>query len=198
MRSCVQEVQAWRQWPVPESDVGFRPGRPTNLPCTSPNGATALVARLRLLERRPSRYALWKIIAPVSQCYYYILGVRWGACFQKINTITNPPIFTIFWLCLCLTSRLRRIRAAYRCHPSFPIPLALLIARYLPLPDTRHSQLLLAPHHPRIGARSFRVLCCSRCKSVCNNNVVLPSTVRHSQLMQSPSQISLIEPNITP
>ena len=81
MRSSVQEleeVQAWRQWPVPESDVGFRPGRPTNLPCTSPNGATALVARLRLLERRPSRYALWKIIAPVSQCYYYILGVRWG------------------------------------------------------------------------------------------------------------------------
>lgn len=46
--------------PVPESEVGFRHARPTNLPCTSPNGATALVARLRLLERRPSRYALWE------------------------------------------------------------------------------------------------------------------------------------------
>ena len=81
-------MEAWRQWPVPESDVGFRAGRPTNLPCTSPNGATALVARLRLLERRPSRYALWKIIAPVSQCYYYILGVRWGA-FSK-RSILSP------------------------------------------------------------------------------------------------------------
>lgn len=153
-------MEAWRQWPVPESDVGFRAGRPTNLPCTSPNGATALVARLRLLERRPSRYALWKIIAPVSQYYYYyILGIRWWA-FLKDQYYHHPPIFTIltiFWHCLSWTSRLHRIRAAYRCHPSSPIPLALFIARYLPLPDTRHSQLA-APPHPRIGARSFRVL----------------------------------------
>lgn len=49
--------------PVPEGDVGFRHARPTNLPCTSPNGATALVARLRLSwseGHRGTRCAKWQ------------------------------------------------------------------------------------------------------------------------------------------
>ena len=109
---------------------------------------------------------------------------------DTIPSPSPPPNFAVFfwlWLCLCLTSRL---------HQS-----VLLIAAVHPSTGTPYRSLSQEPHYRPPSSENRRSLvpwCYSRCNSVGNNNVVLPPTVRHSQLMPSHSQISLIEPNITP